>query len=153
MNHKIIILLTLACLIAGYYLQYVVGLVPCPLCLMQRICMMGILLSSLFLLRWDYSNMRLFRAFWVIAGFFFSIRHLWLQSLPPGSVPACMPGLDILMAYFSWSDVAKAMLWGGGDCAKVTYRLFGLSLAAWSFLYFLAIGLITAFSRKHVASR
>lgn len=153
MKHKIIILLTLGCLITGYYLQYVVGLVPCPLCIMQRICMMGILLSSVLLLRWDDSKIRLFRIGCVIAGLFFSIRHLWLQSLPPGSVPACMPGLDMLMSYFSWSDVAKALLWGGGDCAKEGYRLFGWSLAGWSFLYFMVIALITAFSRKHVSSR
>jgi disulfide bond formation protein DsbB len=71
------------------------------------------------------------------AGLFFALRQLWLQSLPPGAAPACMPGLDILINYFPWQDVARALLWGTGDCAEATWSFLNISMAGWSALYFL----------------
>jgi disulfide bond formation protein DsbB len=75
------------------------------------------------------------------AGLFFSLRQLWLQTLPLGKAPACMPGLDVLILYFPWQSVAKALLWGSGDCAKDVSVLYGLPMPVWSALYFLLIAL------------
>lgn len=141
-------IITAFCLFMGYALQYVVKLLPCPLCLMQRWCMMGVLIVSLFILLKDTRRRRYFQVGFVVAGLFFAGRQVWLQSLPPEMVPACMPGLDILMTYFSWADVAKALIWGGGDCAKVTYRILGLSLAAWSLIYFISVALALLFTYR-----
>lgn len=136
-----IVALTALSLFVGYYLQYTASLLPCPLCLMQRWCMMGVLIVGVLILYRDSKIRRYFQVGFVIAGLFFAVRQVWLQSLPKGMVPACMPGLDILMTYFSVGDVLKALLWGGGDCAKITYRLFGLSLAVWSTFYFIGVAL------------
>ncbi len=79
------------------------------------------------------------------AGLFFAARQLWLQSLPAGQVPACMPGLDIMIHYFPWQTVAKALFWGAGDCAEVTWSMFGITMAGWSALYFLFMVLVGVF--------
>ena len=139
----LLLLLTLLTMVASFYLQYMRGLQPCPLCIMQRFCafillffcLMGLRTATLKLSKWVCS----LQIFFSLAGLFFASRQLWLQSLPSDKVPACMPGLDILIHYFPWQNVAKALFWGAGDCAEVTWQFLGLSLPAWSMLYFLII--------------
>ena len=107
----ILVLVTVFVLFFSLYSQYVMGLQPCPLCLMQRICvfvllgLMGFTLGTLLRAR----ILSLLQCFVACAGLFFALRQLWLQSLPPGAAPACMPGLDILIHYFPWQDVARAL--------------------------------------------
>jgi disulfide bond formation protein DsbB len=77
-------------------------------------------------------------------GLFFAGRQLWIQSLPSEQVPACMPGLDVLIRYFPLQDVLRALLWGTGECGEVAWHWLGLSMPAWSALFFAAF-LLTAF--------
>lgn len=140
-------LLTLFVLFASFYFQYVVGLKPCPLCIMQRVC------TFLLLAVMGFSFRTVKRAHYISllqivfagAGLFFSLRQLWLQSLPATNVPACMPGLDILVRYFPWQTVAKTLFWGTGDCAEVTWRLWGISMPGWSAIYFTFMVLMGCF--------
>lgn len=133
-------IITLGVFITSLYLQYKVGLQPCPLCLMQRFCV--ILLLLLCLLTVMPITLRTLKRFTLLqilfasAGLYFSLRQLWLLTLPSGQMPACMPGLDILIQYFPWQTVAQALFWGSGDCSESPWRLFGLSLPGWSTLYF-----------------
>jgi disulfide bond formation protein DsbB len=85
------------------------------------------------------------QCFFACAGLFFALRQLWLQSLPAGTAPACMPGLDILIRYFPWQDVAHALLWGSGDCAESTWNFLGISMAGWSAVYFSFMALSTLY--------
>lgn len=132
-------MITLLVLFASFYFQYVVGLTPCPLCIMQRICVFGLLaVMSL-----NFRTIK--RAYWIsvlqiilaFLGAIFAFRQLWLQSLPAGHAPACMPGLDIMIRYFPWKTVLQTLLWGSGDCAETTWRLLGISMAGWSAMYFI----------------
>jgi disulfide bond formation protein DsbB len=140
-------LTTLFVLFASLYFQYILGLQPCPLCLMQRICvflLMGLMGLSLGTLKKAHL-VSLWQIIIASAGLYFSLRHLWLQSLPEGSAPACMPGLDVLIQYFPWQDVAKALFWGAGDCAESTWSMFGISMPGWSAFYFLLMALTGLF--------
>lgn len=133
-----LLLLTLFVLSASFYFQYVQGLQPCPLCLMQRLCVFLLLLPTglcLILRKTTYLNVIQF--FVSCSGLYFSLRQLWLQSLPEGLAPSCMPSLEVLIQYFSWQTVAHALFLGSGDCAEVNWHLFGISMPAWSGLYFL----------------
>lgn len=135
--------LSLIVLSSSFYFQYIKELEPCPLCLMQRLavfflftlCFVGIGINS----QRRGKSLAVLQFIFAAAGLFFASRQLWLQSLPLGQVPACMPGLDILIHYFPWKDVLKTLLWGDGDCAKVTWEWLGLSMPAWSALYFLVM--------------
>jgi disulfide bond formation protein DsbB len=134
----LLIWVTLLVLLFSFYSQYVLDLQPCPLCLMQRLCVFILLgIMSLHLRSIKRARvLSLAHLFIAAAGLFFALRHLWLQSLPEGSAPACMPGLDILVAYFPWQEVARALLWGSGDCAEHNWSMLGLSMPGWSALYF-----------------
>lgn len=132
-------LVTLAVLFFSLYSQYALHLQPCPLCLMQRLCvflLLGVMGLNLGTLKRAHL-LSLLHVLISCAGLFFALRQLWLQSLPAGSAPACMPGLDILIRYFPWQDVARSLLWGSGDCAEHVWSFWGISMAGWSALYFL----------------
>src|SRR5687767_9849454 len=88
----LLLLATLFILTAAYYFQFVKGLNPCPLCIMQRVCafllgmlcLMGLLLQTMKRAR----HVAGFQMFFALAGLFFAGRQLWLQSLPPEQTPA-----------------------------------------------------------------
>ncbi|KTD17558.1 disulfide bond formation protein B [Legionella jordanis] len=134
-------IVTFFVLSSSFYFQYVKGLQPCPLCLMQRFCVILLMLVTLSAL--GIHSLKLSKILTslqivlALSGLFFASRQLWLQSLPSQEVPACMPQLDILIRYFPWNDVLHALFWGAGDCAEISWKWLGLSMAGWSSLYFL----------------
>lgn len=136
---------SLIALFVSFYLQYGLGLHPCPLCLMQRACaflLVFFCLIGLFFYSKKKSNrLNGFQMILSCAGFYFSVRQLWLLSLPVDQVPACMPGLDVLIEYFPWQTVVKALFLGAGDCAEATWHLLGVPLPGWSAMYFVLMAL------------
>ena len=140
---KGLLLSTLLVIVSVFYSQYVGGFQPCPLCLMQRFC--AFILVVIFLIGVCQSTLvsakilSCFQMTGAILGLFFAFRQLWLQHLPIGQAPACIPDLSVLIHYFPWTDVMHALFWGAGDCSEVTWKWLGLSMATWSALYFLII--------------
>lgn len=140
-------IITVFVLFASFYFEYAMGLQPCPLCVMQRICVFVLLgLMGLSLRTLKKAHIVSFMQFLVAcAGLYFSLRQLWLQSLPPEQAPACMPGLDVLIQYFPWQAIAKALFWGAGDCAEVKWTMFGISMPGWTAMYFLFMAIMGLF--------
>lgn len=142
-TQSLLLLSTILVVTMSFYFEYAKGLEPCPLCLMQRLsaflfgmfCLMGMTLGTLRRAR----SVAVFQIVFASFGFFFATRQMWLQSLPADQAPMCMPGLDVLMRYFSWDVVLKALFWGTADCGEITWRWLGLSMPAWSALYFAAL--------------
>jgi len=138
---SLLLLLTSLVLGIAFYLQYFQGLQPCPLCIMQRFCTFLLLLFCFWGLyvsttKWR-RNVGVFQLVFAIAGLFFAVRQLWLQSLPVGQAPACIPDLGVLLRYFPVRDLLHALFLGTRDCGEVTWKLLGLSMPAWAALYFL----------------
>lgn len=129
----------------GYYLEYIQGLIPCPLCMFQRLAIYA--LGAVFLLaalhhprgggRYGYALLTLAAAG---VGAALSLRHLWLQSLPEDEVPECGPDLDMMLELFPLKDVIMTVLAGDGSCADVSWTLFGLSLPGWTLVWFVILG-------------
>jgi disulfide bond formation protein DsbB len=122
----------------AFYMEHVMLLEPCPLCMMQRIWVgiAGVIALG------GAIHGRAPRA-WAgavggaaLIGSGFSLRQLWLQSLPPDQVPACGPGLSYMIEVFPPSEVLRAMVVGTGDCAEVSWTLLGLSIPAWVLVSF-----------------
>lgn len=149
-----IVTLSLLVLLASFYLQYAKGFEPCPLCLMQRICIIFILAFGLVnFYRKSSSSQALIVTQYIIAllGLYFAARQVWLLSLPSGEVPACLPGLSVLIHYFPWQETVRALVWGSGNCTEIRWTWLGLSIPAWSIVYFVAIAIATViayFKRK-----
>jgi disulfide bond formation protein DsbB len=132
--------------LASLYFELVVGLAPCPLCIMQRVAVF--FLTFLLLFKLLFTNKKLRGVFSALAllvsftGLFFASRQVYLQSLPSDKVPACGPSLEILMKYFPAQDVMHALFYGTGNCAKVDWTFLGASMAFWSMLVF--VGFVIA---------
>lgn len=137
--------ITIFVFMASLYFQYFMGLEPCPLCMMQRICVFILL----FLLGLNLTTLKkahiicLLQSIIAAAGLFFSLRQVWLMYLPADQVPVCMPGLKVLINYFPWQAVAKALLWGSGDCAEKSWSMLGIPMPGWAALYFLFMFIVS----------
>lgn len=138
-----LLLFTLIVLCLSLYLQYGLKLEPCPLCLMQRGCV--IILVGLSLIGVIHPKRRSGQVFsilqmvFIICGLFFVSRQLWIQTFPPDQAPSCLPGFDMLIHYFPWQDIIKTIFWGTSDCAENQWHFLGISLPVWSALYFLSM--------------
>ena len=129
----------LACagmMLYALYAQYFLELAPCPLCVFQRIAVIG--MGMVFLLAALHHPGRtgsilyaLLLLFPAGGGMFVAGRHVWLQNLPPDQVPACGPGLDFMLDSFPLAEVLQMVFSGSGECAEVDWSLFGLSMPAW----------------------
>jgi len=148
-TNLIIFLGCTALILIAFYLEYVMGMEPCPLCMTQRIFVIavGVVALLAFLHNPAKRGVRIYAALGVllaIGGAYFSSRQLWLQSLPPDQVPACGPALGYMMEVFPFMDVLRAMLHGDGNCAEID-RLFGVSLALWTLLAFIGMAVVNGF--------
>lgn len=137
----------LVCVAAGgllciaLFMEHAMGLAPCPLCMMQRlwIAVAGLIayVSLLHNPRWGiYPLLGMLAS---VIGGGFSIRQLWLQSLPADQVPACGPDLQYMIEVFPLSDVLLAMTSGTGDCAEVSWSLLGISIPGWTLIGFIVL--------------
>src|SRR6185312_782954 len=140
-------LVCIGLLLYAWYAQSVLGLEPCPLCIFQRI---GIaLLGVLFLLaavqnprRWGarvYGVLLLLAALSTIG---VAARHVWIQSQPPGTVASCGATLGYMVQIFPVGTVIRKVLTGSGECAKVTWRLLGLTMPAWVLIAAACLGIL-----------
>ena len=128
------------------YAQYVLGLEPCPLCILQRVAVLALGLSFLLLaLRPPQRKQSKFLASLLLmmissAGVGIAARHVWIQSLPPDKVPGCGPGLDFMMANFPLSEVLEMVFSGSGECAEISWSFAYLSMPAWALIWLIVLG-------------
>ena len=131
----------------GYYLQYHDGLEPCPMCIFQRLCFMGVLVVCAIgaihgprgVGRLVYGGLTMLAA---LVGGGIAARQVWLQHLPEDRVPACGPGLEYMLEMYPLADVIRKALRGSGDCALVDWTFLGLSIAEWSLACFTLIVIV-----------
>lgn len=132
-HSAIVVMIIAAMLFAVVYLEGVLYLAPCPLCMVNRGLLLIMALISLAAaihnptgsLRWLYSGLSLLIA---LAGMAVAGRHIWLQGLPPDKVPECGPDLAYMLDAFPLTDVIMRLIQGSGQCAEVSWTLLGLSL-------------------------
>jgi len=137
----------LACAgLIGYalYLQYVEYLDPCPLCLFQRVAMIA--LGAVFLVAAIHNpgltGARVYAALATVAGATgaaLAARHIWIQNLTAGKVPACGMGVEYMLETMPLFDVIKKVLSGSGECAAKGWELLHLTIPGWTFVFFTAM--------------
>jgi len=71
-------------------------------------------------------------------GAFVAARQSWLQWYPP-EVLACGRDLFGMIESFPLKRVVPMVFRGSGDCSAVDWAFLGLTIANWSFLWFLAM--------------
>jgi protein dithiol:quinone oxidoreductase len=132
------------------YLEHVVGLEPCPLCIVQRVCVILFALVCLvaaihgpgLLGQRLYAGLALLFA---LVGAATAGRQIWLQSVPPDQLEACLPSLEFMLDALPLQEIVRLVFHGTADCAEVTWTLFGLSVPEWSLLAFIGMILFGLF--------
>jgi protein dithiol:quinone oxidoreductase len=128
------------------YTQYALHLEPCPLCIFQRVTVVA--MGIVFLAAAIHDPKRSGGA-WVYVGLIalaalatsgVSARHVYIQSQPPGSIPACGAPFNVLMQMFNVWQVVVKVLHAGGECAVVNWTFLGLSMPAWVLFCALVLG-------------
>lgn len=153
-TYLVIALVTLGLLGVGLYMQHIVGLQPCPLCIFQRIAFLAVgLLAALAAVIAPRKAARWIGVLVLLAaltGLGIAARHVWLQANPEGL--ACGPGLETMLENFPLTQVLPKVFRGGGDCAEKGWVFLGLSIAGWSLVWFtlLSLAAIAAFFRPLV---
>ena len=139
------------------YSQLYQGLEPCPLCIFQRVAFaaLGVVLlaGGLHAPRGQGGRVAwgLLALIPAAIGIAIAGRHVWLQNLPPDKVPACGPGLDYMLDAMPFTGVVRKVLTGSGECANVDWSFAGLSMPAWSLVWFVLLAIWTlwaAFRRR-----
>jgi|LauGreDrversion4_2_1035121.scaffolds.fasta_scaffold148642_2 protein dithiol:quinone oxidoreductase len=118
-----IFLFCVALLGIAYYMEHVMFLEPCPLCITQRIFffLAGLTALIAFIANPKARGRIVFSlssAAFAIGGGGFALRQIWLQGLPKDQIPACGPSLGYMLEEFPFSEVLQAMLSGDGNCAE-----------------------------------
>ena len=127
------------------YAQFDLHLDPCPLCIFQRI---GIAALGLVFLaaavhhprRWGMRVYALLIVLVALATAGVAVRQIYLQHLPPGSVPSCGAPLSVMLQYMPVTSVIRKVLEGSGECSIVNWRFLGLAMSEWVLLWAVALG-------------
>jgi len=142
----LICLICIALLGFGMYLQHVAGLVPCPMCIVQRYALVAVTLvaglAALSNKRGVHVTGGLLLLGASVFGAFVAARQSWLQWYPP-EVSTCGRDLYGMIENFPLQRVIPMIFKGGGDCTVIDWTFLGGSIANWSFLCFMGIALIS----------
>lgn len=147
MPRRLLALIAVACvamLAFGLYLQHVVGLEPCPMCIVQRYALVLVALvagvtaiaKSRGLLMVGSGVMVLLAGF----GAFVAARQSFLQWYPP-EIASCGRDFYGMIETFPLKRAIPMIFKGSGDCTKIDWTFLGGSIANWSFVCFVLIAL------------
>lgn len=135
------------------YMEHVMLLQPCGLCITQRVF---VILTGLFCLAAAIHNPepRIQRRYaWgaaamCVIGSYFALRQIWLQHLPEDQVPACGPGFSYMLENFPLLDTLSFLLKGDGNCAEVHEVFLGLAIPELALMGFVALFALCVFQAR-----
>ncbi|MBE2262562.1 MAG: disulfide bond formation protein B [Burkholderiaceae bacterium] len=129
-------------LVFGLYLQHVVGLNPCPMCIVQRYALTVVAIIAAVAAAGSSRALHLASGVLLLlmAGFgaFTAARQSWLQWYPP-EVVSCGRDFYGMIETFPLQRALPMIFKGSGDCSKVDWTFLGGSIANWSFLCFIGV--------------
>jgi disulfide bond formation protein DsbB len=134
----------------AFYLQYYEYQDPCPLCLLQRLVYVALMVVFLAAAVHGpgrigviiYGGLSFLTA---AVGAAIATRHVWLQLLPPDRVPECGPSLEFTLRKFPLFQAFEKIFGGTGQCAEAGWKFLGLTIAGWSLVWFALLGLFALY--------
>lgn len=139
----------------GYalYVQYHMLMMPCPLCIFQRIAFAAagsfFLVSALHnpdsvMARRAYGMLTALSA---LVGAAIAGRHVQIQLMPADQAPLCNSlGLDYMLDAMPVTDVVSKVLKGSGECAKIDWTFLGFSMPMWTLVLYAGITVLALYA-------
>ena len=150
-TRSLFLLIALACtalLATGIYLQEVEYLLPCPLCVIQRMLFWAVGLTALagFLHNPRVPGQRVYGgllAVFALGGTGVALHHEWVIRHPEESTCSISP-LELFLNDLITARVWPVMFEANGDCADATWPLLGLTIPDWALISFLVLACAAA---------
>ena len=146
---RVLALVSVTCvgmLAFGLYLQHFQGLEPCPMCIVQRYALILVAVCA------GLASLRGQKGWWMswtglavlFSGFgaFTAARQSWLQWFPP-EVSMCGRDFFGMIENYPIRRAIPMIFKGSGDCTAIDWTFLGGSIANWSFVCFVGIGLLS----------
>lgn len=122
------------------------NLEPCPLCISQRIAYMA--LGLLFLIAALHNPGKLGRRIYGLLHFIgaatgagVAARHMWIQANPDKVMAECGAGFDYIFDTFPLKSALDLVFKGTGECTKIDWTLFGLTIPQLSLVCFVLLAI------------
>ena len=138
--------------VLGYaqYLQHVEGLLPCPLCVAQRVAywMLGLTALMAFLHKPKVIGRRIYGfllSTLALIGAVIAARHAWLIRFPEAFECGISPEeafLNSLPIAAWWPGMFEA----NGDCANIDWKFLTLTIPDWSLIAFAGLGILALYA-------
>lgn len=137
-------------LMTSIYFQVIDGIMPCPLCTLQRIAffLLGILfLTGVFLhtKRKAVFIINVLCGIISIAGIFFAGRQVWLQHFPSADNSECGVSLQYMMQVLPMNEVIQKIFSGSAECTQRGWEFLNLNMAEWALIWFVIFFLLTIY--------
>jgi disulfide bond formation protein DsbB len=141
-----VILLSCVGLLAyAHYVQYILFIEPCPLCILQRLGFYGLGIVALIALIHGPQGKAavLYGILAGIPGLYgvgVAARHTWLQMNPPEfGTASCGAGLEYMMETVGWLEALGSAFEGSGDCSMIDWSFLGLGMPTWTLIWFIGL--------------
>lgn len=135
-------------LAAAVYLQYKVGIIPCPLCIIQRFIIT--LLGLLFLMGGLFNFEAITRCFLhtitfllAVAGAVVASRQLWLEHFPSDQLISCQAAIAQYSSSTYFHKIIELFFQGTSNCGSGTWRFLNLSMPGWTLIIFIILAAIS----------
>jgi len=133
----------------AFFVQFQLGIEPCPLCIFQRLAFIAM---ALIFLVGAIANPRaggrkavvLLVLLGAMVGVGLAAYHLWVQHLGPDPMAGCTPGWNYMVENYSlkyaWSKTIEHAFTGHADCAEINWTFLGLAMPFWTLASYALIG-------------
>jgi len=132
------------------YLQHIDGLLPCPLCVAQRVIywLLGLTALLAFLQNPRNIGRQLYgglMTIFALAGAVVAFRQSWLIRYPESFECGISPEERFLNA-LPIAEWWPGMFEANGDCADVDWEFLSLTIPDWSLIAFVSLGLLAGYA-------
>ena len=145
-----------ALLLMSLYLQYVEGILPCPLCMLQRFSF-GLIGILFFIGIFVHSKrigcffINLLSTLFSLIGMALAGRQIWLQHFTTGHNTDCGVSLQYMIQALPVNEVLQKIFEGSAECTKRGWEFLSLDMAEWAlicFTAFLVLSIYLLFKKK-----
>lgn len=140
-----------ALLLTSAYLQFYQGIVPCPLCSLQRLTfamcgflfLLGVFLHSQF---WGRLLINMLALITSVIGILLASRQVWIQHFPSNNTSECGVSLQYMLQVLPLNQVVQKILFDGSvECTQRGWEFLSLNMAEWAIIWFSLLLFLTVF--------
>lgn len=135
-------------LLTSLYFQYFEGIMPCPLCTLQRLSfgLLGILFlvgGLTYYRRGVRLTVNVLCMLTSVLGIVLAGRQVWLQTFPSADNSECGVSIQYMMQVLPLNEVMQKVFAGSAECTQRGWEFLHLNMAEWALIWFIGFLIMT----------